>query len=236
MPSIKGLIRRAYNGFNKLRARALIPGMLVTAKSPLRLELLGEGEGAWTVPVDLIKPGWICYCVGVGVDATFDLALIERCGAEVYSLDPTPRAISYIEELAISDPRHHFVPIAVWSTNTTLKFYEPMNLSHVNLSTRDIHGTNAFVTVEAETLKTLKERLKTTEIDLLKIDIEGSWDEVINNMVEDNIAPKVLCVEFDTPTSPEKLKRAIRQLDTLGLKPIHQARDNVLFLREYLIN
>lgn len=236
MPSIHGLVRRAYNGFNKSRARALIPSLLTTPGTLPPLETLGEGAGAWTVPAQWIGPDWICYCVGVGLDATFDIALVERCGAQVFSLDPTPRAVAHMERLAYSDPRHHFVPVAVWDRDTTLRFFEPMNHNHVNLSTRDIHGTGSYIEVPAETLPTIMARFGHDRIDLLKIDIEGSWDVVIRDMAERGIAPKVLCVEFDTPTSVGKVRRAVNQLAGLGLRPVHQARDNVLFLRQDQIN
>ena len=51
------------------------------------LRFLGEGDGAWPERA-------VCCCVGVGVNATFDLALAER-GHEVHSFDPTPRALDY---------------------------------------------------------------------------------------------------------------------------------------------
>lgn len=235
MPSIYGLARRTYNGFNKGLARVVIPRLLARSGKGLALRTLGKGAGAWTVPASLITPDSICYCVGVGLDATFDMDLAGQCGAQVISFDPTPRAVTYMEGLAQRRPNHRFEPVAVWNSNTTLQFYAPMNNNHVNLSTRDIHATGKYVLVPAETLPSIMARLGHDRIDLLKIDIEGSWDIVIADLAERRIAPKVLCVEFDTPTSPAKVRRAVRSLAGLGLKPIHRQRDNVLFVRDDLL-
>ncbi len=235
MPSIQGLARRTFNGFNKELARAVLPRLLDKSRKNPPLQLLGTAAGAWTVPAALITADWICYCVGVGLDASFDSDLAERCGAQVVSFDPTPRAIAYMRSLAPRRPNHHFEPVAVWNSNTTLRFFAPMNDNHVNLSTRDIHATGKYVLVPAETLRSIMNRLGHDRLDLLKIDIEGSWDVVIDNLAQERIAPRVLCVEFDTPTSPTKVRRAVRSLAGLGLKPIHRQRDNVLFVRDDLL-
>ena len=39
--------------------------------------------------------------------------------------------------------------------------------------------------------------LNHTKIDLLKLDIEGSEIDVLNQMLDDKIYPKYLCIEFD---------------------------------------
>jgi hypothetical protein len=39
---------------------------------------LGSKYGGWIVPATLVRPDSVCYCVGVGEDISFDLALIER--------------------------------------------------------------------------------------------------------------------------------------------------------------
>ena len=49
MPSVRGLALRAYNGFNKLTARWLLPKAVRFHSDGLRLEPLGSGDGTWIV-------------------------------------------------------------------------------------------------------------------------------------------------------------------------------------------
>jgi len=60
---------------------------------------LGTEYGGWIIP-DEIGESAICYSAGIGEDASFDISLIKRYGCNVYSVDPTPRAIEYGHELA----------------------------------------------------------------------------------------------------------------------------------------
>src|SRR4051794_14420338 len=94
-------VRRAAQRLDTLRTpwkrayalrRRLMLAALVTA-APVRprpnLERLGSPYGGWTVPTDLVGPDWRCLCAGAGVDVSFDLALAERIGAAVITVDPT---------------------------------------------------------------------------------------------------------------------------------------------------
>ena len=56
-------------------------------------------------------------------------------------------------------------------------------------------------------------------IDLLKIDIEGAENVVLDQMLDDEIYPKYLCVEFDL-----LLKRKDKDNSTLGV--INRLREN----------
>ena len=69
-------------------------------------------------------------------------------------------------------------------------------------------------------------------IDILKLDIEGSWLEVLRNIVNGKIEVGVLCVEFDTPVNVIKAAKTIRMLDKAGFGLISRRRDNFLFVRD----
>lgn len=68
-------------------------------------------------------------------------------------------------------------------------------------------------------------------IDLLKVDVEGAWKEIIDSMVADDIRPSIFCVEFDSPTSTLKVARTIRELKRIGLELADIDRDNYLFVQ-----
>jgi FkbM family methyltransferase len=234
MHSLAGLARRSYNGVNKHVGRVLLRRFTVFGGQQLRLAGLGQGEGAWIVPIELIQPDWICYCFGVGVDASFDLALVER-RARVFSFDPTPRSIEYMERLKYDRDRLSFTPVGIWSESKELKFYAPMNPRHANYSVHDIHATTRFFVAQCHPLSVLMAERGHDHVDLLKVDVEGAWFEVLSDVARSGIFIKVLCAEFDTPTSYFRARLMIKMLKKIGLEPVHQRRDNFLFLHESFV-
>ena len=58
------------------------------------------------------------------------------------------------------------------------------------------------------------ENLGHTHIDILKIDIEGSEIVVLNKMLDDQIYPKYLCIEFDLKLKMLIIKTKHQQLST----------------------
>ncbi len=51
--------------------------------------------------------------------------------------------------------------------------------------------------VEIDSIKNIMKTYNHSKIDLLKLDIEGSEIDVLNQMLDDEIYPRYLCIEFD---------------------------------------
>src|SRR5690242_18859561 len=83
----------------RIRMRKILVLSGVKTDSNEKMERLGTGNGAWVVPISLIDENSICYCVGCGEDISFDLELIKRFNCEVFSFDPTPKAIQHIKSM-----------------------------------------------------------------------------------------------------------------------------------------
>ncbi len=231
MPSVHGVTTRAYNGVHKVLARHIVPQVIEFRSKGMKLEALGQGEGIWIIPTDYIHRNSICYCVGVGVNISLDIELARR-GAKVFCFDPTPRSIEYMRTLDYDHDRITFTPIGIWRENKQLKFYAPMNLEHANFSTRNIHGTSEYFIADCRRLIDVMKQLGHDHIDLLKLDIEGSWYEVLQDVIESKIPIKVLCVEFNSPTSLVKSIRMINMLRQSGFVPVHKNQDNFLFVNK----
>jgi hypothetical protein len=95
---------------------------------------LGSDYGGWIVPISLLSSSAICSCVGLGEDITFDLALIDTFGCEVYAFDPTPRAVRHVERTAKDVSRYHVLAVGLWSKNEVLKVFAFKRLDHVSHS------------------------------------------------------------------------------------------------------
>lgn len=201
-------------------ARELLP---LTVPSVRREDLanLGSSYGGWTVPLGLLDADSVVYSVGLGEDASFDLALIDRVGCTVHVFDPTPRAVEYGRSLAADRPAFEFHPVGVWSRSDELTFYAPQDPVHVSHSVVNLQGTDDGFTARVEPISALLKELGHERLDLLKIDIEGAEHQVLAAMLEDGIHPTVLCVEFDQPVPYSWLWRTVRRLCQVGYRLVH---------------
>jgi FkbM family methyltransferase len=172
---------------------------------------LGTDYGGWWIPVSVLRPGVVAYCAGAGEDISFDIALHDR-GLRVVTLDPTPRAVSYVSATAPKDDRFVFVPKGVWDEATSLRFYAPRDPKHVSHSIVNHQHTTDYFVAEVEPLRMLMDELGDTTIDILKLDIEGAEHRVIQSILEDGVKPRVICVEFDQPSPINSVIQTVRRL------------------------
>lgn len=220
--------------FNRVRTRLrreLLKAVLNVSRRA-DLKRLGSDYGGWVVPTSLISSSSVCYCAGVGEDVTFDIELIEELGCNVFAFDPTPRAIEYVEENAKDVPNFHFYDVGLWSTNERLKFFAPKDPGHVSHSIVNLQSTSEFFEAECKRLSSLMDDLGHDSLDLLKLDIEGAEYEVVNSMLEDQVPVKVLCVEFDQPTSFASVLRMVRKLKRSKYNLVNIENWNYTFVRE----
>jgi FkbM family methyltransferase len=153
---------------------------------------LGSAYGGWQVPLELLTPESVVYSAGVGEDVSFDLALVRYVGCQVWAFDPTPRAIAFAGR--VDEPRFHFRPYALWTTDTTRPFYVPADERHVSHSLVNLADTDRSVPVQCRSLRSIMAELQHHRIDLLKLDIEGAEYEVLGSLGD--VRPRILCVEL----------------------------------------
>lgn len=55
-----------------------------------------------------------------------------------------------------------------------------------------------------------------TQVDLLKLDIEGAEYEVLHSVLKEGIAIKMICVEFDQPAPFRQMLHTLRLLRLSG--------------------
>ena len=197
----------------------------------LSLEKIGSGYGGWIVPTALINADWVCYCGGVGEDITFDLGLIARFSCDVFAFDPTPRAIAHVAAQAGDEPRFHFLPVGLWSEDTTLRFFAPRDPAHVSHSVVNLQKTETFFEATVRSVPNLMRELGHDRIDLLKIDIEGAEHRVVRSMLAAEIRPTVLCLEIDQPVRPWTFWRTVRRIRGAGYDLVAVDHWNLTFLR-----
>jgi FkbM family methyltransferase len=194
------------------------------------LTRLGSHYGGWWVPADRLGPGTVAYCIGAGEDITFDLELLRR-GCTVRTADPTPRAIAHVASLAIDDPNFSFHPVGIWNERTTLRFHAPRNPNHVSHSVVNLQGTTEYFEAEVVTLADMMASCGDDRIDLLKLDIEGAEQAVLDWLVASDLRPEILCVEFDQPQPIRRSRATLRRLVAAGYRVRRFDGPNCLLVR-----
>jgi FkbM family methyltransferase len=203
----RGLLSRVRN-----RGLAELFRRLLPVKSRADLVHLGTDYGGYIVPGSLIHADWICYSGGVGEDVSFDVELIDRYGCAVFAFDPTPRAVAFAEATMGANPRFHFHPFGLWSSDGEVAFFAPQDPAHVSHSIGNLQRTSESITVPVRSLPSIMGELGHDRIDLLKLDIEGAEHEVVASMLETGIRPRVLCMEIDQPAPARQVLGVVRLL------------------------
>ena len=174
-----------------------------SAIRPAPIVVAGRGHASWKVPAAVLRPGMLVYAAGVGLDTTFDEAMVETHGAVVHAFDPTPRSIVHARAVVERLPGFHFHPVGLWKADTDLVFHAPANPEHVSHSVTALQGHNPGFTATCKRISTLMRELGHDAIDLLKIDIEGAEYEVLSDLVASRIPVRAICVEFDETNFPQ---------------------------------
>lgn len=184
---------------------------------------LGTNYGGWVFPKKLqLNENSIIYSAGVGEDISFDIILANSYGCKIFLIDPTERAIKHFDlvkdfytnnrnEIQGTNPEYincirlqqfkednfEYLPVALSDCETDIKFYKPVNPEYVSHTVIADMYSSEYETVKADTLSNIMKKQGHTTIDLLKLDIEGAEINVLKHMIQSDIYPKYLAVEFD---------------------------------------
>ena len=91
----------------------------------------------------------------------------------------------------------NYINKGLYKEKTKLKFYKQTNPNYVSQSlVKNMFGQE-YDEVEVDSIKNIMKDNNHSKIDLLKLDIEGSEIDVLNQMLDDEIYPRYLCIEFD---------------------------------------
>ena len=188
------------------------------------METLGTNYGGWSIPINCyLNEDSIIYSGGVGEDMSFDLKLEDKYKCKIFLIDPTQRALKHYEEVKeyyytkinnftgniqpdylynIIDlhpdfDNYTYINKGLYKEKAKLKFYKQTNPNYVSQSLVSNMFGNEYDEVEVDSIKNIMKIYNHTKIDLLKLDIEGSEIDVLNQMLDDEIYPTYLCIEFD---------------------------------------
>lgn len=186
---------------------------------------LGTDYGGYAVLPELLAPGALVYSAGIGEDISFDLALIERFGCVVHGFDPTPRSLAWLKTQDL--PAEYSVhPYGLAGFDGTASFAPPKNPAHVSHRVAS-EGEGERIEFPVKRLSTVLRELGHQRLDVLKLDIEGSEYDVLDDLLAGQLLPAQLLVEFHHGTGGVPLHRteqALEKLQAAGYR-VFDARD-----------
>jgi FkbM family methyltransferase len=216
---LRSAARRARRALEqRLGARRLRRALTVSPRDDM--VQIGTKYGGWSIPANELSSDSVCYLAGLGEDASFDLGLIERFGCSVYSFDPVPEAASYAHSVSEREPRFRFLPVGLWSSDTTLRFYDNPEPGFVSRSATNMHSTGGFSEAHVRSVDSLMAELSHERVDLLKLSVEGSEYEIVGDVISKRLPVRVFCVEFAQPAPLQPILDQVRALEAAGYRLI----------------
>src|SRR6185437_4925205 len=181
---------------------------------------LGTSYGGWTVPVELIEPSWVCYCVGAGGDISFDLELIRRYGVEVRTFDPVADYVESAQQQGAAEPRFSARQAAIATVDGPIRMQVTHDPQSRSVSAAGLYESEDFIEVPGRTLPSLMAELGDERIDLLKLDIEGAEYEVLPTIDMRALGVKVFAAQLHHAGSVGEARALIAGLDEQGYEPV----------------
>lgn len=156
----------------------------------------GSSYGGFYVDPSNLGPDSIVYSFGVGQDITFDKAMIEKHDCHVFSFDPTPKSIFWIELQDVPE-NFHFYPYGIGEETEEVKFHLPKNHDHVSGSIfeHDLVSDDNVVLVPLKKFSDILLETGHRKIDVLKMDIEGAEYAVMDSILNAGVRIEQLLVE-----------------------------------------
>ncbi len=124
--------------------------------------------------------------------------------------------------------------MGLWDKEGELKFYRQNNPQYVSQSLVDNMFGDTYDMVKVTTIEEIMKTHNHSKIDLLKLDIEGAEVKVLNNMLDNKIYPKYLCIEFDLYLKKKDVNNEtqsiVERLISEGYKILKNDNLNITFM------
>jgi len=192
---------------------------------------------AWTFCPQTIGAQSIVYSGGIGRDITFEHALVKNYGCSVVLFDPTPTGTETINLPENKIPNFKYHAVALSGACGTLKLSRPTDEDEGSWF-KHSDGDPA-IEVPCVDVSTLMKMNGHDHIDILKIDIEGSEYEVIDDILKRRLPVKQILVEFHNNLLPgvsrNQTVRAILKMAFSGYRLINKEGENYSFISPSLL-
>jgi FkbM family methyltransferase len=181
---------------------------------------LGSAPGGWTVPTGLIEPEWLCYCVGANADITFDLELIRRFGVTVRAVEPVESYVELTRERAAEEPRFTIRQAALAARDGPVRMQVTHEQVSHAVSSAGLYESEQYVLLPGRTLDSLMAEAGDTQVQLLKLDVEGAEYEIVPTLDLRSLGVEVFSVQLHHVGTVRQARRIIRMIRAQGYETV----------------
>ena len=185
---------------------------------------LGSPSGGAYVSLKHLTPESIVYSFGIATEISFDRAIIDTTGCNVWGFDPDPRSTNWLHDPERHVPsKFHFEELAL-APKTQEYVFHTTDIERMSGSLSQHYDDDQDIRVQGKTLKDIMEKHHHARVDYLKMDIEGAEYDVLKTwLTEYDILPVgQLWLEFH-PGGLNLTERdsfaLVEQLKKIGMVP-----------------
>lgn len=157
---------------------------------------LGTNYGGWFVAPGVLphdrQP--IVLSFGVGDDISFDIEMITRYNAMVYAFDPTPRSVAWLAQQTGLPKAFEAFASGVADHDGIESFSLPTVPEWGDYSVR--RDSADKIDCDVKRISTVVNELKLAQVDIIKMDIEGSEYSVLGDFCCGTLRPTQILIEF----------------------------------------
>lgn len=201
-------------------------------------EWYGNEYGGFYINPNIIDNNGIVYSFGIGEDISFDEAIMRNHNCTVFGFDPTPKSVEWCSHQNFPD-NFQFLSYGIAKKSGVTTFHLPSNPNHVSGSVIDHSKVNRQnqIEVKMKSFEEIQKMLNHQKIEVIKMDIEGSEYEVIDCILQHNIAITQIVVEFHErffANGKIKSKKFIKSMNQKGYKifAFSNSYEEVSFVKE----
>jgi FkbM family methyltransferase len=202
----------------------------------------GSSYGGFYVNPDFLNEKSIIYSFGIGKDITFDIKCINKHRCQVYGFDPTPKSIQWISSQRIN-PLFVFNNYGISTISGYQDFFLPSNPKGVSgsLVHSEVVNVDNSIKVLMKSFNDITSNFGHKLIDVVKIDIEGSEYEIIDDIINSTCVVNQILVEFHDRlfnSGASKSKGFVEKMNQKGyfIFAVSGSYEEVSFIKKDLLN
>lgn len=179
---------------------------------------IGNIDAGFYIYPKILNTNSIVYSFGLGTDISFDLGLINKYGCMVYGFDPTPKSIEWVKSHKLP-PNFVLKEYGIDVLSGIKSFNLPINDTFVSgsLLNHDEVTKTRSVEVLMKSFEDIINDSNHRNIDLIKMDIEGSEFEVVEFILNSGVVIKQFAIEIHERFFQDGKDRVRKLLDMMNV-------------------